>query len=117
MWFCFSHLIQVDLGKVKDYWNSHRIRKSTHSLAAGVLNKMYFLPEEFGQSDCFLPASAEKLMETENMLHQRNGEVEETDPIFEEYFQYVIENNSLSHPTTPLEAGVLFEKLLYFAFQ
>ena len=75
LWFCFSHLIHVDLDKVKDYWNSHRIRKSRHSLVAGVPDMMYFLPEEFGRSDCLLPASAEKLMETENMLHQRNGEV------------------------------------------
>ena len=27
IWFCFAELLQTDLDKVKEYWNSHRIRK------------------------------------------------------------------------------------------
>ena len=117
LWFCFAELIQGDLDKVKDYWNSHRIRKSKYALIAGVPDMMYFLPEEFGRSDCLFQVSTEKVMEMENMLQQRIEENDETDPIFEEYFQYVMENNGLQHPTTALEAGILFEKLLSFAFQ
>ena len=51
------------------------------------------------------------------MLQHRIEENDETDSIFEEYFEYVMENNGSQHPTTALEAGVLFEKLLSFASQ
>ena len=114
LWFCFAELLQADLDKVKDYWNSHRIRKSKHATISGVPDMMYFVPEEFGHNDCLLPVSSEKLTEMENKLEGLDGD-DETSPIFEEYFQYVMEKNSLCHPTSPIEAGVLFEKLIQFA--
>lgn len=76
---------------------------------------MYFLPEEFGQSDCLLPVSSDKLTEMENRFEGMDSGLDETDPVFAEYFQYVMERNDLSHPTTILEAGTLFEKLARFA--
>ena len=45
------------------------------------------------------------------MLQQRIEENDKTDSIFQEYFEYVMANNGSEHPTTALEAGVLFEKL------
>lgn len=48
LWFCFADVLQDDLDKVKDYWNSHCIRKSKHATVSGVPDMMYFLPEEFG---------------------------------------------------------------------
>jgi hypothetical protein len=56
--------------------------------------------------------SAEKIAEMEDRLE--DGESEENS-IFEEYFQYVMENNSLQHPSSIRDAGVLFEKLTRFA--
>ena len=47
LWYCFADLLQADLNKVKEYWNSHRIRKSRHGSTSGVPDMMYFLPEEF----------------------------------------------------------------------
>ena len=35
--------------------------------------------------------------------------------MWEEYFHSVMENNGLSHPTTILEAGELFQLLVSFA--
>lgn len=113
LWFCFADILQDDLDKVKDYWNSHRIRKSKHATVSGVPDMMYFLPEEFGAIDCLFPVS-DKLREMENKLQEMSGE-DETDPVWEEYFQYVMERNSLSHPTSIFEAGKLFEKLVRFA--
>jgi hypothetical protein len=60
LWFGFSGLLQADLDKVKDYWNSHRIRKSKHAIISGVPDTMYFLPEEFGHNDCLHTVSAER---------------------------------------------------------
>ena len=115
LWFCFADLLQTDLDKVKDYWNSHRIRKSKHATASGVPDMMYFLPEEFGYSDCLLPVPSAKLTEMENRIEEMEGGQDETDPVYAEYFQYVMEKNDLSSPTTVLEAGTLFEKLTKFA--
>ena len=115
LWFCFADPLQADLDKVKDYWNSHRIRKSKHATVSGVPDMMYFLPEDFGWSDCLLPVSPDKLIEIENRLEGLDGGDDESNPVFEEYFQYAMEKNSLSHLTSILEAGVLFEKLIKFA--
>ena len=45
LWFCFSKLLQDDLDKVKDHWNSHKISKSPYSSVHGVPDVIYFLPE------------------------------------------------------------------------
>ena len=37
LWYCFADLLQADLNKVKEYWNSHRIRKSRHGSISGVM--------------------------------------------------------------------------------
>ena len=113
LWFSFADVLQNDLDKVKDYWNSHRIRKSKHATVSGVPDMMYFLPEEFGKIDCLFPVS-DKLREMKDKL-QELGADDDIDPIWEEYFQYVIERNGLSHPTSVLEAGNLFQKLVQFA--
>ena len=115
IWFCFADLLQTDLDKVKEYWNSHRIRKSKHATVSGVPDMMYFLPEDFGHSDCLVPISPHKLTEMENRFEGFDGEDDESNPVFHEYFQYVMDNNGLSHPTSIREAGVLFEKLIKFA--
>lgn len=115
IWFCFADLLQTDLDKVKEYWNSHRIRNSKHATVSGVPNMMYFLPEDFGHSDCLVPISPHKLTEMENRFEGFDGEDDESNPVFHEYFQYVMDNNGLSHPTSIHEAGVLFEKLIKFA--
>ena len=114
LWFCFADQLQIDLDKVKEYWNSHNIRKSSHATVSGVPDMMYFLPEEFGHHDCLHPVSLEKMRELKNRLEGGDEEEDERN-IFEEYFHYVMESNSLNHPSSITEAGVLFEKLVQFA--
>jgi len=46
---------------------------------------------------------------------QELGADDDIDPIWEEYFQYVIERNGLSYPTSVVEAGNLFHKIVQFA--
>jgi len=57
LWYSFADVLQDDLDKVKDGWNSHCIRKSKHVTVSGVPDMMYFLPEEFGRIDCLCPVS------------------------------------------------------------
>ena len=93
IWFCFADLLQTDLDKMKEYWNS-QIRKSKHATVSGVPDMMYFLPEDFGHSDCLVPVSPHKITEMENRFEGFDNEDDETNPVFCGYFQYVVEKNS-----------------------
>lgn len=44
LWFCFSHLIQADLDKVREHWNAHYIVSSRYDTISGRPNELYFLP-------------------------------------------------------------------------
>jgi len=98
LWFSFADVLQNDLDRVRDCWNSQRFRKSKHATVSGVPDMTYFLPEEFGKIDCLFPVS-DKLREMKETLLELGADDDIIDPIWEEYFQYVIERNGLSHPT------------------
>ena len=42
LWFSSSRLLQDDLKKDRDHWNSHKISKSTYSAIDGVPDVMFF---------------------------------------------------------------------------
>lgn len=42
LWFCFQSLLQNDLNKVKNNWNTHRIRRSKYGTAPGVPDILFF---------------------------------------------------------------------------
>ena len=54
LWFCFAKVIQADLDKVKDHWNSHS-RHSRHDTVSGVPDVFFLLPEYSGATDCLVP--------------------------------------------------------------
>lgn len=103
IWFSFADVLQSDLDKVKEYHNSHSIRKSRHAVVSGVPDVMYFLPEEFGKVDCLKEVLPQKIIELENRLERGD----DTDTIWEDYFEYVMTNNGLSYPSSIPEAGVI----------
>lgn len=113
LWFCFAGLIQEDLDKAREWWNSHRIRKSKYARVSGIPDMMYFLPEEFGSADRLRPVSRRKLSELESRF--QNAVQDEEDQVWEDYFIYVMERNNFFRPTTIKEAGTLFQKLVSFA--
>ena len=65
LWFCFSKVIQNELDKVRDHWNSHYIRRSRHNTVAGVPDIFYYLPENSGAVDCLVPVSQAQIREVE----------------------------------------------------
>ncbi|EDO37325.1 predicted protein [Nematostella vectensis] len=87
LWFCFADLLEKDLEKMKDYWNTHRIRKSKYAAFAGSPDIMYFLLEEYGQTDCLYQFPHHKLVEMKNRLDNE----QQCDPVGEDYFCYVME--------------------------
>ena len=43
----FSELLQAELDKMKEEWNTHRIRRLSYVKVAEIPDKMYFLPEHY----------------------------------------------------------------------
>ena len=116
LWFCFADLLQNHLDDVKEFWNTHRIRKSKYSVAHGTLNVIFSLSEEYGRVNCLHPIYPNKLCEMRTQLDHitDHGDVNgegSVDPIWENYFQYVVEQNGLMYPITPLEGKNHFEIL------
>ena len=54
LWFCFSGLIQQDLDRVKEHWNSHYIRGSRYDTVKGRPNELFYLPELHNTEDFLL---------------------------------------------------------------
>ena len=49
LWFCFADVLQKDLDKTREHWNSHRIRKSREITVPVIPDVLYFLPEQSGE--------------------------------------------------------------------
>ena len=47
LWFGFAVLLEMELERMKDYWNTHRIGKSRYAAIVGSPDVMYFLSEEY----------------------------------------------------------------------
>ena len=53
LWFCFARLIQEDLDRLKEHWNSHYIRESRHDTVKGRPNELFYLPELHDTEDFY----------------------------------------------------------------
>ena len=49
-WFVFSPLLQKGLDEFSYYWSSPFIRRSRHDSVSGILDVLFYLPEESGYS-------------------------------------------------------------------
>ncbi|XP_066025409.1 uncharacterized protein [Pocillopora verrucosa] len=106
LWFCFSKLLQDDLDKVKDHWNSHNISKSPYSSVHGVPDVMYFLPKYHRHEEC-LVSVPEQLVEDMDVHCQSERE----DNIYLKYFEYILETKGWVYPSTPREAIRLYQHI------
>ena len=106
LWFCFSKLLQDDLDKVKDHWNSHKNSKSPYSSVHGVPDVMYFLPEYHRHEGC-LVSVPEQLVEYMEVHCQSERE----DNIYLEYFEYILETKGWVYLSTPREAIRLYQHI------
>ena len=84
LWFCFSGLIQQDLDKVKEHWNSHYIGGSRYDTVKGRPSELFYLPKLHNTEDFLAPVSAQQCdYITENYLALAESTSE-----YQEYFQY-----------------------------
>lgn len=104
LWFCFSKVIQSELDKVRDHWNSHYIRRLRHDTVAGVPDILYYLPENSGAVDCLVPVSQAQIREVEP---QCDMEVDEDH--YKEYFEYIMSTAGCNCPLNERDAFDLFQ--------
>ena len=110
LWFCFYRVLNDDLQKFKECWNSHHIRQSRHDCVSGSPNVLYYLPERSGGVDNLQAVTHAKIFE---MQQQHVMDDEENE--YEDYFHYVMESESLLYPTNAEQAFNTFQKLLHIA--
>ena len=111
LWFCFSGLIQQDLDRVKEYWNSHYIRESRHDTVKRRPNELFYLPELRGTEDVLAPVSAQQCdYITENYLPLAESTNE-----CQAYFQCAFKTAGLSNPQNWQEALDLYHNFYRYA--
>lgn len=108
LWFCFQGVLQASLDKIKEYWNTHYIRSSRHETIAGSPDLLFYLPEHSGGMDCLVPVSRDKILEMKSRHHAQT----EDENTYQEYFQYVMDIESIEYLDSPDEAITLFSYLI-----
>ena len=104
LWFCYSKVIQNELYKVKEQWNSHYIRKSRHDTIPGVPDILYYLPENSGAIDCLVRVPQDKIDEVEPQCY-----VDEEEDPYTDYFEHIIQAEMWDYPGNAEEAFNLFQ--------
>ena len=111
LWYCFSELLQMDLERVRNSWNTHYIRKSRHDTIAGRPDALFHLPERYGGTDNqIVPLSPHDISYAYSHLVQKD---EDND--YQEYFQYVIQSLNKKKPEHWREALQMYRELLDIA--
>lgn len=107
LWYCYHKLLEEDLYRVKEHWNSHYIRKSQHETIRGIPDILFFLPEYYGGENCLMKVSDARLNEMEQNISETVN-----DNIYKEYFDYVIDAKSWFYPDNNAGAFDLYENLI-----
>jgi hypothetical protein len=108
LWFCFSELLQNDLDRFVEYWNTHTIRKSRNDTVSGTPNALYYLPEQYG-------GTANLLLNVPHceIDYAKNNLIEkEEDIVHFEYLEYLMNTCEYSKPTNWREALELLKELI-----
>ena len=112
LWLCFESVLQDELDKVKDHWNSHRIRPSGNGSVSSVPDVLYYLPQRSRGIECLHVVQRKQVDEMEHHIEYENPDESN---IYQEYFYYVLDSAQLILPTNAPEAYELFQKLIDYA--
>ena len=100
LWFSLDKVIENELKQVKTDWNSHQIRRSKHSTIAGIPDRLYLMPEDFGAEDHKKTFDAADQHEAEHEIlmnaDEDNNEKESDD--YNSYFSYTLGIRELDSP-------------------
>ncbi len=110
--FCFMEVLQKELHKIAQHWNTHRIRPSANPESPpGRPDILYFLPQSADTYDYATPVGLDEIEIAE-------GEFAETPPprgcsnYFHELAEMIMQDERLDMPETAAEAENLYITLL-----
>ena len=104
MRYCFMDIIQKDLNKLIDEWNSHRIRKQRRQVQHGKPELMYEIPNIFNARQCGLNIDIIKINQIKN-IYCENIDIYNNKP-FEELISDIMPE--INKPENPQQAKELF---------
>ena len=86
--YCFGLIIQQDLERFVNEWNSHHIRKQrARNISGGKPNGLYDLPEKYGGKHCQKPVNLEHLQILKDRYCEKPRLI---DPDTEQFFLQMI---------------------------
>ncbi|XP_065680522.1 uncharacterized protein LOC136094498 [Hydra vulgaris] len=119
VWFSYSELIQFELDKMKEEWNSHNIRKTRHANVHGIPDEMFYLPELYNYQQCGVNINDDILS---GILSQRDIHAEayeilnKSDLQLVNYFKDVVNEKGLKMPPRNWdEARKIYNTIIYQA--
>ena len=113
----FADILQKDLDKAREHWNSYKIRRSHHTTIQGVPDILYFLPEQAGEGrdDCLVNVPLRTLEEVKQeiivvcLLKIKLKSGKNSSTMSWKIMDYFIQQQLI------IEAGELFQTLINFA--
>nr|CAB3263196.1 uncharacterized protein LOC104266093 [Phallusia mammillata] len=86
LWHCFTPLLELELDKFKNHWNTHYIRKSRHDTVSGRPNVIFNFPELHGTQNYLKEVDLWQC----DYIEQNHFPPEEQERItHQEYFHYL----------------------------
>ena len=113
MWYCFSNVLQTEFDNFKDEWNTHYIRRSRYDTIPVRPDSLYYIPERIGYLDQQKHIEENQLLDMERFVQGYEGD--EGSAVYQEYFDYVMENTDLEQPNDFQEALHNYRQLLEIA--
>lgn len=121
VWFVYFNLLQLELDRVKQEWNTHCIRKSRHCLVSGVPDELFFLPQLHGHSNCGVQVSETDIngiLNQKDIYAEAEVAMNDNDDEISDYFQYLIREENLQYPPQDwMQAKVMYEKIIELSGQ
>ena len=115
LWFGFVKVMKKVLNAIKESWNTHYVRRSRYYTAHGIPDQLFFLPESVGAENYQKRCDQADIDEIERHINTENED--ESDPIYQEYFEYCSAMLGFQEPNTWRDSLAMFQRSIEVAEQ
>ena len=120
-WFVYSGLLQSELDKMVEEWNTHTIRKSRHTEVWGVPDELFDITEMRGFQKCgrLVEKDLTDWLDVQgNVRNEADAVLNSSDLDLAEYFKYVVNERGISMPPRDWdEAKKIYMDINMYAFE
>ena len=110
-WFVFSDFLQAELDKMKEEWNTHRIRRWSYAKVAGIPDEMYC-----GYKNCGIVISTKKInhiLDDKDVHYEAHCLLNTCDKRLKQYFTHIIELvGTIMPPNDWVEARKIYDLIV-----